>query len=240
MTRKTHMRRMDTYSIGAAPSAGQIAPASLTLSRYAVSKRVLDVALALIALTILAPFLLGVAVLVRLSSPGAILFRQTRVGHGGREFQMIKFRTMYTDSDDRIHREMNVRELLGDLTPPGTGGGMFKLENDPRITWVGRWLRRYAIDELPQLLNVLSGEMSLVGPRPSLPWEVALYTAEQRGRHECVPGITGLWQVSDRYRLSMPEMLALDLRYKEARSMKLDISILLRTPGAVLFNRDVQ
>ena len=203
-------------------------------------KRILDVVLALVLLTIFAPVLLGAAGLIRLTSPGPILFRQTRIGLGGRAFQMLKLRSMYADADDRIHREMNVRELLGDRAPPGTSGGVFKLEHDPRITPIGRWLRRYAIDELPQLFNVLCGDMSLVGPRPSLPWEVEMYTREQCRRHECLPGITGLWQINDRYSLSMPEMLTLDLHYIDTRSLKLDIRILLRTPRAVLFDRSAR
>jgi lipopolysaccharide/colanic/teichoic acid biosynthesis glycosyltransferase len=230
---------MDNSSI-AVPSPAQAVPSSITSSHYAMVKRILDVTLSLILVTILAPVLLGVAVLVRLTSPGAILFRQTRIGLGGREFQMLKFRSMYIDADDRIHREMNARELLGDRAPPGTSGGVFKLKNDPRITRIGRWLRRYGIDELPQLFNVLYGEMSLVGPRPSLPWEVEMYTPEQRRRHGCLPGITGLWQINDRYSLSMPEMLALDLRYLDTRSLKLDAWVLLRTPRAVLFDRSAR
>ncbi len=206
--------------------------------QYVIAKRILDVAGVMVLLIILAPMLLAVAVLIGLTSPGPIFFRQTRVGLGGREFQMIKFRSMYAGADDRIHREMNVRELRGDRGPPGTSADVFKLEHDPRITWVGYWLRRYGIDELPQLLNVLRGDMSLVGPRPSLPWEVALFTPEQRRRHECLPGITGLWQISGhRYALSMPEMLALDLQYLAMHSLKLDIWILLRTPRATLFDR---
>ena len=227
---------MDNSSI-AVPSPTQVVSLPVTSFRYAMVKRTLDVVLALVLLTIFAPVLLGAAVLIRLTSPGPILFRQTRIGRGGRAFQMLKFRSMYIDSDDRIHREMNVRELLGDRAPPGTSGGVFRLQHDPRITRIGRWLRLYGIDELPQLFNVLYGEMSLVGPRPSLPWEVEMYTPEQCRRHECLPGITGLWQVSDRYCLSMPEMLALDLHYTETRSLKLDIQILLRTPRAVLFDR---
>jgi lipopolysaccharide/colanic/teichoic acid biosynthesis glycosyltransferase len=227
---------MDNSSI-AVPSPAQAVPSSVTSSQYAMVKRILDVVLTLVLLTILAPVLLGAALLVRLTSPGPIWFRQTRIGLGGREFHMLKLRSMYTDADDRIHREMNVRELLGDRAPPGTSGGVFRLEHDLRVTRIGRWLRRYGIDELPQLFNVLHGEMSLVGPRPSLPWEVEMYTPEQCRRHECLPGITGLWQISDRYSLSMPEMLAIDLHYIDTRSLKLDIQILLRTPRAVLFDR---
>jgi lipopolysaccharide/colanic/teichoic acid biosynthesis glycosyltransferase len=230
---------MDNSSI-AMPSPAQAVPSSITSSHYAMVKRMLDVVLALGLLTIFAPVLLGAAVLVRLTSPGPIWFRQTRIGFGGREFQMLKLRTMYADADDRIHRDMNVHELLGDRAPPGTSDGVFRLQHDPRVTRIGRWLRRYGIDELPQLFNVLYGEMSLVGPRPSLPWEVEMYTAEQCRRHECLPGITGLWQVSDRYSLSMPEMLVLDLHYTDTRSLKLDIQILLRTPRAVLFDRSAR
>jgi lipopolysaccharide/colanic/teichoic acid biosynthesis glycosyltransferase len=146
---------------------------------------------------------------------------------------------MYLDADDAPLRQMNIRELLGD-TNAGTSDGVFKLEADRRITKVGRLLRRFSLDELPQLFNVLRGEMSLIGPRPLFPWEVELFTPEQRKRHECLPGITGLWQVSGRNRLSMPEMLALDLVYARSRSLRLDLWILCRTPGAVLFDRSVR
>jgi lipopolysaccharide/colanic/teichoic acid biosynthesis glycosyltransferase len=132
-------------------------------------------------------------------------------------------------------REFNRRELAGDPTLV-TADGVMKPMDDPRITPVGRWLRRFSIDELPQLLNVLKGEMSLVGPRPALPWEVALFTPEQRRRQRTPPGITGLWQVSGRNRLAMPQMLELDLTYLERRSLGLDLAILARTPKAVLFD----
>jgi lipopolysaccharide/colanic/teichoic acid biosynthesis glycosyltransferase len=147
---------------------------------------------------------------------------------------------MYADCDDRIHREMNIRELRGDRNPPGTSGGLFRLHHDPRITKIGHVLRRYGLDELPQLINVLWGEMSLVGPRPSLPWEVELFTPEQCRRLEVRPGISGLWQVSNRYAVSMPDMLALDVRYVDTRSLTLDLWIMLQTPRAVLFRRDAQ
>jgi lipopolysaccharide/colanic/teichoic acid biosynthesis glycosyltransferase len=152
---------------------------------------------------------------------------------------MLKLRTMHVGRDDSEHRDLNKRELLGD---PGARAidGVFKPQHDSRITAVGRFLRRFSIDELPQLFNVLKGEMSLVGPRPSLPWEVELYSMEQRRRHQCVPGITGLWQVSGRNSLSMPEMLALDVAYVEQQSLLLDLKILLRTPYAVLFDRSAR
>ena len=176
---------------------------------------------------------------VRLSGPGPVLLRQVRIGRYERPFTMFKFRTMHDRADDRSLREMNMRELRGEPVP-GSQDGVFKLQDDPRITRAGRWLRRFSLDELPQLFNVLRGEMSMVGPRPSLPWEVELYTPEQRGRHACMPGITGLWQVSGRNRLSMPEMLALDLEYVRTRSLALDLRILARTPAAVLFDRSVR
>lgn len=198
-------------------------------------KRVLDLALACPLLLLFALPMIGLTILIRISSRGPAIIRQIRIGQNERPFTMFKFRTMYLDADDTPLRQMNIRELLGGQ--PGTSDGVFKLEADRRITNVGRHLRRFSLDELPQLFNVLRGEMSVVGPRPSLPWEVELFTAEQRRRHECLPGITGLWQVNGRNRLSMPEMLALDLVYARSRSLWLDLSILCRTPGAVLFDR---
>ena len=198
-------------------------------------KRVLDLTVACPLLLLCAPLMIGLTILIRLSSRGPAIIRQIRVGQNERPFTMFKFRTMYLDADDTPLRQMNTRELLGGQ--PGTSDGVFKLEADRRITNVGHFLRRFSLDELPQLFNVLRGDMSVVGPRPSLPWEVELFTAEQRRRHDCLPGITGLWQVNGRNRLSMPEMLALDLVYARSRSLWLDLWILYRTPGAVLFDR---
>jgi lipopolysaccharide/colanic/teichoic acid biosynthesis glycosyltransferase len=203
------------------------------------AKRVLDLVVACPLLLLCAPLMIGVAALIRLTSRGPALIRQIRIGQHERPFTMFKFRTMYLDADDGLLRQMNIRELLGD-TKAGTSDGVFKLEADRRVTKVGRHLRRLSVDELPQLFNVLRGEMSVVGPRPSLPWEVELFTPEQRRRHECLPGMTGLWQVSGRNRLSMPEMLALDLDYARSQSLRLDLWILCRTPGAVLFDRTVR
>jgi lipopolysaccharide/colanic/teichoic acid biosynthesis glycosyltransferase len=200
-----------------------------------LEKRLLDILLAASGLLILAPVMILVAALVRCTSPGPVLFRQVRIGLHEQPFVMFKFRTMRDGCSDEPLRDLNLAELQGSVDP-GTSDGIFKLEHDPRVTAVGRVLRRFSIDELPQLFNVLRGEMSLVGPRPALPWEVELFTPEQRRRHECVPGITGLWQVSGRNRLSMPEMLDLDLLYVERRSTLLDVWILLRTPLVVLFD----
>ncbi|MGH6929246.1 MAG: sugar transferase [Dongiaceae bacterium] len=211
--------------------------AARTARREPAGKRALDLLLGGLALAFAAPLLLAAAVLIRITSPGPAVYRQLRVGRGERPFTMFKLRTMRVDADDRAHRDFNARELL---TNAAARDGVFKIEGDPRITRLGRVLRRYSIDELPQLINVLRGEMSLVGPRPSLPWEVSLYTQEQRRRHECVPGMTGLWQVSGRNRRSMTEMLELDVAYVERRSLKLDFWILLRTPKAVLFDESVR
>jgi lipopolysaccharide/colanic/teichoic acid biosynthesis glycosyltransferase len=203
------------------------------------TKRVFDFVAAMFLLVIAAPVMLAAAALVRVTSSGPTLFCQTRIGQNGRSFTMFKLRTMYVDSDDGRQREFNTREILGESECVGREG-IFRLDDDPRITPVGRFLRRISLDELPQLFNVLRGEMSLVGPRPSLPWEVELYTAEQRQRDDCLPGLTGLWQVSGRNRRSMQEMLALDLAYARSRSLRFDLWILLRTPYAVLFDRDTR
>jgi lipopolysaccharide/colanic/teichoic acid biosynthesis glycosyltransferase len=199
-------------------------------------KRVLDLMVAVPVLVAALPIMLVAAAVIRIASPGPALFRQVRIGHGERPFMMLKLRTMRVDGDDSAFRERNIQEIIGQADPGSDG--IFKAADDERIVPGGAFLRRYSIDELPQLLNVVRGEMSLVGPRPSLPWEVALYTAEQRRRHECPPGMTGLWQVSGRNRLSVQQMLELDLIYVRRRSLRLDLWILWRTLPAVLLGND--
>lgn len=218
-----------------ASNAAQLQPAW----RADPAKRALDVGLSLLALGLLSPLMLIAGLMVRLSSPGPVLMRQVRIGQHEQPFTMLKFRTMRSDADDRLTREINSRELRGERAPD-CADGVFKQKDDPRVTPVGRWLRRFSIDELPQLFNVLRGDMSLVGPRPHFQWEVELFKPEQRRRHECLPGITGLWQVSGRNRLSPLEMLELDLEYLRSRSFGLDLRILARTPVAVLFDRSVR
>jgi lipopolysaccharide/colanic/teichoic acid biosynthesis glycosyltransferase len=208
--------------------------ARLLTARRFDYKRFVDLGLALTALLFLAPLLLLVALAVAGTSRGPVLFRQTRIGQGERPFTMLKFRTMHVDADHRLQEEMNRRELAGEAVAED---GLFKPANDPRITAVGRFLRQSSIDELPQLINVVRGEMSMVGPRPALPWEVELFSPEERRRHDCRPGITGVWQVSGRNRLSMRKMLALDLVYVRYRSLRLDLWVLMQTPKAVLFER---
>lgn len=197
------------------------------------TKRMMDVTIATVAIIILAPlFVLGSA-LIRATSRGPAFFRQERVGLGGGTFTILKFRTMVVDNDDSAHREIVRAQLVGEKTV-GTSDGVYKLENDPRVTRVGSWLRRLSLDEVPQLINVLRGEMSIVGPRPALQMEVDLYPPVHMRRLDALPGLTGLWQVSGRNRLSMLEMLDLDVRYVDEWSIWLDLKILAGTPAALL------
>ncbi|BAL92719.1 putative glycosyltransferase [Actinoplanes missouriensis 431] len=188
-------------------------------------KDVFDRLGALALLIVAGPVLLGVALCVGLTSRGPVLFRQVRVGRDGREFRIFKFRSMYLDAEARLGELRHLNEHDGVL---------FKMRDDPRVTPVGRWLRRFSLDELPQLLNVLLGQMSLVGPRPPLPTEVAAYADDVRRRLAVKPGMTGLWQVSGRSDLSWEEAVRLDLRYVENWSLSLDLVILLRTVTAVV------
>jgi lipopolysaccharide/colanic/teichoic acid biosynthesis glycosyltransferase len=200
-------------------------------------KPLFDAVLASLFLVILSPLLLAVAVLIRLTTPGPALIRQTRVGRDRRPFVLYKFRTMYTGNSDELHRQY-VRKLLTEDQPPAGGQrGLFKLEDDPRITPVGRLLRKTSIDELPQLLNVIRGGMSLVGPRPVLPWEVEMIGEAHDRRFEVRPGITGLWQVSGRSRLTMRQGLELDVEYASRQSFAFDLMILLKTVPTVLSAR---
>lgn len=201
------------------------------MTRVPLPKRAVDVTAAAAALAVLSPLLAVVVVLIRLTSRGPVLFRQERLGWQGRPFTVLKFRTMVVNDDDSALREIVQRELTGAREEED---GSFKLHADPRITRVGRWLRRTSLDEVPQLINILRGQMSLVGPRPALAWEAELFPPEFRRRTDVPPGLTGLWQVRGRSRLSTPEMLRLDVEYVDTRSLGLDLSILLRTPPAVL------
>jgi len=191
-----------------------------------IVKGVLDRVLALLALLVFSPVLVLSVLAVRLTSPGPALFRQVRVGVGGKEFTLFKLRSMYVDAEERLEalRQHNVND----------DGLLFKIPDDPRVTAVGRFLRRVSVDELPQLLNVLRGEMSLVGPRPPLPTEVQQYGHDVMRRLLVRPGLTGLWQVSGRSDLTWEESVRLDLRYVENWSLTLDVMILWRTLFAVV------
>jgi exopolysaccharide biosynthesis polyprenyl glycosylphosphotransferase len=190
-----------------------------------VIKGVFDRVVAGLGLLLLAPALLIIALAVRVSSPGPVLYRQERVGIQGQTFMMLKFRSMVVDAEQRLEaiRTANISDGL-----------LFKVRDDPRVTSVGRWLRRFSLDELPQLINVLAGTMSLVGPRPPLPREVAGYDAQVRRRLLVKPGLTGLWQISGRSDLPWEEAVQLDLRYVENWSLALDAQILWKTARAVL------
>jgi exopolysaccharide biosynthesis polyprenyl glycosylphosphotransferase len=191
-------------------------------------KRAVDFALSGIAVLALAPIFIAVAIAIRLDSPGPIFYRQERVGKDGSRFRMIKFRSMRQNADRLLEELRQKNEATGPL---------FKMRDDPRVTRVGRILRRLSLDELPQLFNVLRGEMSLVGPRPPIPSEVAKYEEWQFGRLRAVPGITGLWQVSGRSDVPFHDMVRLDLHYIRNWSLALDLAILLRTIPAVLTSR---
>jgi exopolysaccharide biosynthesis polyprenyl glycosylphosphotransferase len=190
-----------------------------------VLKRPFDIAASLIGFAILSPLLLAISVAVKLDSRGPVLFRQIRVGKDGREFWFYKFRSMVVDAEAQKQKLMHLNELEGPV---------FKISNDPRITKVGTFLRRTSLDELPQLLNVLRGDMSLVGPRPPLPNEVEKYEAWQREKLTVVPGITCLWQISGRNHIGFTEWMRLDIEYIRRQSLGLDVKILSRTLPAVL------
>jgi lipopolysaccharide/colanic/teichoic acid biosynthesis glycosyltransferase len=188
-------------------------------------KRLLDVVGSLVALVLTAPVLAFVALLIKLESPGPVLYRSTRIGRNGRPFTFFKLRSMVNGADRHRHHLSHLNEA---------DGPVFKICNDPRVTRIGRLLRTTSLDEIPQFLNVLNGEMSLVGPRPPIPEEVAQYEPWQMRRLEVRPGITCLWQISGRSRIGFQEWMRLDLEYIKHQSLALDLKILLRTVPAVL------
>lgn len=189
-------------------------------------KRGFDIAASLALIIALAPVLLVAAALVRLEDGGPAVLVQIRVGRHGRQFRMYKLRSMVINSDDRVREFFSKNKHARGVT--------FKMQNDPRLTRVGKWIRKFSIDELPQLFNVLRGDMSIVGPRPPLPREVKLYTAFERRRLEVTPGLTCFWQIEGRSDLDFPEQVKLDLKYIQTQSFLGDLVILLRTAPAVL------
>ena len=201
-------------------------------------KRTFDCFFAALALLVLAPLLLLVALVIALESPGPPIYRQKRLGRGGVPFTFYKFRSMWSDVDDRIHRDFVlglIRDGDAQPAPPGSRANPYKLSGDARITRVGRFIRKTSIDELPQLFNVLRGDMSLVGPRPPLPYEAANYEPWHLRRILGIqPGLTGLWQVEGRSRVGFNEMVRMDLRYLRKCSFGLDLRILVRTVRVVL------
>ncbi len=230
------MDRLRTDQVAGVPVLGPSGSNIVGLNM--VVKRGVDVVIAALMLLVLSPFMLAVGLLIRLASPGPALYVQKRVGRNGKIFNFYKFRTMVAETGDGIHRKVMERVIReGSAGDADEGKPLFKLKRDPRITPVGRWLRRFSVDELPQLLNVLKGDMSLVGPRPPIPYEVDLYKQEDLRRLQALPGITGLWQVSGRNRLSFRDMVELDVQYIENWSMGLDIRIFFKTLVAVFLSR---
>lgn len=203
-----------------------------------LAKRAMDITGSLAAILVFSPLMIAIAVAVKLTSKGPVLFRQQRVGQYGRWFMFLKFRSMRCDTDQKVHEEFIKKFIAGGNGNGGTGTEtrpVYKLTKDSRLTAVGGFLRRSSLDELPQFFNVLKGDMSLVGPRPPIPYEVDRYLAWHKRRLLPVkPGITGLWQVTGRSRVGFDEMVRLDLSYARSWSLWLDIKILLQTPGAVI------
>lgn len=202
-----------------------------------VAKRVVDIVGSIVALVLSAPLFLLAAMLIKLTSKGPVIFKQERLGQFGKQFTCLKFRSMRVNNDLRIHREFMKRVINGthDGHALGSNSPVYKMTNDPRITRIGRFLRRTSLDEVPQFINVLRGEMSLVGPRPPLAYEFKEYDVWHRRRVlEAKPGLTGLWQVSGRSRMRFDDMVRLDLQYAREWSLWLDVRILLQTPRAVV------
>jgi exopolysaccharide biosynthesis polyprenyl glycosylphosphotransferase len=233
-------------------AALQIAPRTQALSQHeffvpvdarrlaglpGLVKRAFDATASALLILLLSPLFAVLALLVKQSSPGPVLFVQERLGRNGRPFRFYKFRSMRHDADDVVHRQFVAMFINGDqegCRARNGGSTVFKLERDPRITAIGRWLRRTSLDELPQLFNILKGEMSLVGPRPPIAYEIENYQPWHFERLKVLPGLTGLWQVMGRSRVSFNEMVHLDLHYINHWSLLLDLKILLRTVPVVL------
>ncbi len=198
-------------------------------------KRWFDVTLALAVLLITSPVLALIALAIKLDSPGPIIFQQERVGQGGRRFRMLKFRTMVDGNDPSIHQQHVAQLIAGNQAPPP--GESLKLKDDPRVTRVGRLLRRTSLDELPQFWNVVRGEMSVVGPRPDVAYAVAAYPPGYHARFQAMPGITGVWQVEARNCVSYEQMVRMDIAYYYEQTFGRDVALILRTPVAMLRGR---
>lgn len=223
---EVNLSRVDMETIEGIPLIG-IKQESLNTPQRVVTRSI-DIVLSLLVLLIGSPLFLCLALLVKISSPGPIIYKQERVGLNGKHFLMYKFRSMYKDADQRLAQLLSQNEAQGPI---------FKMQHDPRVTWIGHFIRRTSLDEIPQFFNVLKGEMSLVGPRPPVPREVALYEEWQRGRLAIKPGLTGLWQVRGRSDISFEEGVLMDLYYIENWSLRLYLQILFRTIPAVLFSK---
>jgi lipopolysaccharide/colanic/teichoic acid biosynthesis glycosyltransferase len=231
----TFQRRRDALQAAALPTLQAIDPAPADTRPKALTalrKRTLDVVAAAGLLVVFSPVWLLCGLLIKLTSRGPVIFRQERIGAGQKAFTVYKFRTMRADTSDEIHRDFVTRYILGSMSLDA--GGSYKLPRDHRVTAIGRILRKLSLDEVPQLLNVLRGDMSIVGPRPPLRYEVDNYEPWQLARLSVRPGITGLWQISGRNRLSFAEMCELDIEYIKGWRLRRDLSIMARTPWVML------
>ena len=216
---------------GHGPVPAEATPAPASAGRITdATCRAVDLVVGIALVVVLAPLMVLVAIAIKLDSPGPVLFRQRRVGRDQQPFTVTKFRTMHDGADHQIHRDHMMRLIQGNGPAP-------KLVADDRVTRLGRFLRRTSIDEVPQLWNVLRGDMSLVGPRPPIPYEVSNYPPHWFERFRVKPGITGLWQVSGRSQVSLDEMVRMDVEYVHRRSARLNLWILVRTVPAVLSTR---
>jgi exopolysaccharide biosynthesis polyprenyl glycosylphosphotransferase len=237
MPRVAQSMALTVEMVGAIPLIGP--PGSNIEGLNCIVKRGFDITVATLMIMAVSPILVLAAVAIRLVDGGPLLFRQIRVGIHGKPFELLKFRTMRTQCSDTVHREYVKGWIRRDAAGQSEANGteVYKIGSDERVTPIGHWLRRFSIDELPQLLNVLYGNMSLIGPRPAMPYELELYQEWHRHRLDAPPGITGLWQVSGRNRLSFEEMVQLDIEYIEDWSLVGDMGILLRTLPAMLQGR---
>lgn len=236
--RRCLIARMEAHEL----SGKQLVSRTAAEPRWLLAfRRLLDLAVSTVVIVLLSPILIAVAIAIRLDSRGPALFRQRRVGLDQREFTLFKFRSMRLDADPRGHREYVTALIQGNGSSQNGGGkDLYKLAVDDRITPVGRWIRRWSVDELPQLFNVFAGSMTLVGPRPAIPYEVAEYPSWYLQRFTVKPGLTGLWQVSGRSERTYEEMVRLDIEYTKRRSLPLDLSILVKTPWIVVSRKGAE
>jgi lipopolysaccharide/colanic/teichoic acid biosynthesis glycosyltransferase len=220
------------------PASSLIVPIASTPAGYRIAKRTLDLAVSMMGLLVTSPVLALVAVAVKLESRGPVLFRQERLGLGGRPFTCYKFRSMHLDAAQERHRD-HVHDLIRGEGPPTSASraAWLPIPLDPRVTRLGAFLRRSHLDELPQLINIVRGEMSLVGPRPPIPYEVQVYQPWHLRRLAVIPGLTGLWQATGWGRLSFDEGVALDLEYIDRRGFWLDLRLILRTLWQIITGR---
>ena len=237
---------MSVQEVGGVPKEKPFDPFPLFLEQvnqerrsrtsYNIAKRSLDLVISLIALIAFAPVMIVIAIAIKSTSKGPVLFRQERIGAGGKSFTFVKFRTMKHKADDSIHKQYVQQLIHGTASSQSDNPDkpMFKLRDDPRITRIGHFLRKTSLDEIPQLFNVIQGSMSLVGPRPPISYEVNAYKSWHMKRLSVKPGITGLWQVSGRSTTTFDEMVHLDIEYIDNRSVSLDMKILFQTIPAAL------